>query len=220
MDNMDKMIYYNQLRTVPQEAKKPIGGGRLKGMTDISPMWRIKRMTEIFGPVGIGWYYTIEKQWLEAGAGEEQKAFCNINLYYKQENEWSMPIPGTGGSDFVVKESKGLYTSDECFKMALTDALSVAMKALGIAADVYFEKDRSKYDNHEDGEDKNQKMMQDVGKAKIDAPKVKTLLQLIEETGTTREAIEEYVKCKLEDMTYNNWGEIVATLEKRKQKGA
>ena len=217
---MDKMIYYNQLRTVPQEAKKPIGGGRLKGMTDISPMWRIKRMTEIFGPVGIGWYYTIEKQWLEAGAGEEQKAFCNINLYYKQENEWSKPIPGTGGSDFVVKESKGLYTSDECFKMALTDALSVAMKALGIAADVYFEKDRSKYDNHEDGEDKNQKMMQDVGKAKIDAPKVKTLLQLIEETGTTREAIEEYVKCKLEDMTYNNWGEIVATLEKRKQKGA
>lgn len=217
---MDKMIYYNQLRTVPQEAKKPIGGGRLKGMTDISPMWRIKRMTEIFGPVGIGWYYTIEKQWLEAGAGEEQKAFCNINLYYKQENEWSMPIPGTGGSDFVVKESKGLYTSDECFKMALTDALSVAMKALGIAADVYFEKDRSKYDNHEDGEDKNQKMMQDVGKAKIDAPKVKTLLQLIEETGTTREAIEEYVKCKLEDMTYNKWGEIVATLEKRKQKGA
>ena len=220
MDNKDKMIYYNQLRTVPQEAKKPIGGGRLKGMTDISPMWRIKRMTEIFGPVGIGWYYTIEKQWLEAGAGEEQKAFCNINLYYKQENEWSMPIPGTGGSDFVVKESKGLYTSDECFKMALTDALSVAMKALGIAADVYFEKDRSKYDNHEDGEDKNQKMMQDVGKAKIDAPKVKTLLQLIEETGTTREAIEDFSKCKLEDMTYSQWGTIIATLEKRKQKGA
>ena len=148
------------------------------------------------------------------------KAFCNINLYYKQENEWSIPIPGTGGADFVVKESKGLYTSDECFKMALTDALSVAMKALGIAADVYFEKDRSKYDNHEDGEDKNQKMMQDVGKSKIDAPKVKTLLQLIEETGTTREAIEDFSKCKLEDMTYSQWGTIIATLEKRKQKGA
>ncbi len=220
MENMDKMIYYNQLRTVPQEAKKPIGGGRLKGMTDINPMWRIKRITEVFGPVGIGWYYTIEKQWLEAGANEEIKAFCNINLYYKQENEWSMPIPGTGGADFVVKESKGHYTSDECFKMALTDALSVAMKALGIAADVYFEKDRSKYDNHEDGEDKNQKMMQDVGKSKIDAPKVKTLLQLIEETGTTREAIEDFSKCKLEDMTYSQWGAIIATLEKRKQKGA
>ena len=55
MENMDKMIYYNQLRTVPEVAKKPIGGGRLKGMTDINPMWRIKRITEVFGPVGIGW---------------------------------------------------------------------------------------------------------------------------------------------------------------------
>ena len=36
-------------------------------------------------------------------------------------------------------ESKGAYVSDECYKMALTDALSVAMKALGVAADVYFE---------------------------------------------------------------------------------
>ena len=29
-----------------------------------------------------------------------------------------------------------MYTSDECYKMALTDALSVACKALGVAADV------------------------------------------------------------------------------------
>ena len=35
--------------------------------------------------------------------------------------------------------------------MALTDALSVAMKSLGIAADIYFSKDRTKYDT-ESGE--------------------------------------------------------------------
>lgn len=71
------------------------------------------------------------------------------------------------------------------------------------------------------GKDEEQKkMMQETGTSKIDKFKVKALLQLIEETGTTREAIEDYVKCKLEDMTYNKWGEIVATLEKRKQKGA
>ena len=38
-----------------------------------------------------------------------------------------------------------LYLSDEAYKMAYTDALSVACKALGIAADVYYEKDKSKY---------------------------------------------------------------------------
>ena len=46
---------------------------------------------------------------------------------------------------FVAKESSGLRTNDEAFKMALTDAVSVACKALGIGANVYWEKDRTKY---------------------------------------------------------------------------
>ena len=45
----------------------------------------------------------------------------------------------------MAKERSGLYTSDECFKMALTDAISVACKALGFAADIYWEADASKY---------------------------------------------------------------------------
>jgi len=48
---------------------------------------------------------------------------------------------------FVSNEKNGAYNSDECFKMALTDALSTSCKALGLAADVYFEKDRTKYDS-------------------------------------------------------------------------
>ena len=42
-------------------------------------------------------------------------------------------------------ESRGMHTNDECYKMALTDAISVACKALGFAADVYWDKDSSKY---------------------------------------------------------------------------
>jgi len=37
----------------------------------------------------------------------------------------------------VTKESKGLHSSDEGFKMAVTDALSTAMKLLGVGADIY-----------------------------------------------------------------------------------
>ncbi len=68
-----------------------------------------------------------------------------FNEHYKVDDEWSAAIPGTGGSSFVAKERSGLYTSDECFKMALTDAISVACKALGFAADIYWEADASKY---------------------------------------------------------------------------
>lgn len=148
-DLMNNLDLYEMARQVPENAKKPIQGGRLKGKTDINPMWRIKKLTEMFGPCGIGWYYEETKQWTET-QGEEVACFVNINLYVKVEGEWSKPIFGTGGNMFVSKEKGGIYTSDECFKMATTDALSVACKQLGIGADVYWEADKTKYTNQED----------------------------------------------------------------------
>lgn len=138
------MTIYNNVREVPKSAQKTITGGRLKGMTDINPQWRIQTLTEQFGMVGIGWYYTIDKQWLEQ-SGEEIAAFCDISLHIKVGGEWSMPIQGTGGAMFREQERGGLHTSDECFKMALTDAISVACKAIGIGADIYWADGRTKY---------------------------------------------------------------------------
>ena len=145
MKDKDKLVdepnlaIFNKLRKVPQSALKQIGAGRLKGMSDINPMWRNMVMTSTFGVCGIGWKYEITKQWIET-FGNEIKGFCNINLYIKVDGEWSDPIPGTGGSSFVSMERNGAYVNDEVYKMALTDALSVSMKAIGVAADVYFSK--------------------------------------------------------------------------------
>lgn len=147
-EEKNNLRHYEALRSVPENALKPIQAGRLKGMSNISPVWRIKAMTEEFGPCGIGWKYEIVNRWTET-YGEEIKAFIEVNLYIKDGEEWSAPIPGTGGSSLVTKESKGLYVSDEAYKMALTDAMSVAMKSLGVAADVYFKGDNdSKYQQY------------------------------------------------------------------------
>lgn len=142
---MDNLSVYNQVRAVPKEALKEIQAGRLKGKSDINPMWRIKALTEQFGMCGMGWKYVITKQWLEAGGKDEISAFVNIDLFIKVDGVWSDAIPGTGGSSFVANESRGPYMSDECFKMALTDAISVSCKALGFAADVYWNSDSTKY---------------------------------------------------------------------------
>lgn len=136
----DNLHIYDIARKIPAHALKEIKAGRLKGMSDINPMYRIKKLTGLFGPCGIGWRYEIVKEWLET-YGNEVKAFITINLYYKWNGEWSEAIPGTGGSSFVSQERNGAYVNDECFKMALTDAISVATKALGIAADVYYSAD-------------------------------------------------------------------------------
>ena len=144
---MDKMDLWGKLQNTPKEAQKEINAGRLKGFTDINPMWRLKRLTELFGPCGVGWKYVIQNAQIVPGANEEMAAFVDILLYYVDPatGHWSEGVPGFGGSMFVAKESKGLHTSDECFKMALSDAIGTACKALGMSADIYFSKDRSKY---------------------------------------------------------------------------
>lgn len=139
MEKKDNLEYWNKLRSVPDEALKTINAGRLKGMSDINPVFRLQVMTDTFGICGIGWKYEITKQWTET-YGNEIKGFCNINLYIKVNGEWSDAIPGTGGSSFVSIERNGAYVNDEVYKMALTDALSVSMKSIGVAADIYFAK--------------------------------------------------------------------------------
>ena len=167
-----KLEIWERVRTAPQEALTPISGGRLKGKSDINPVWRLKTLTEQFGPCGIGWYYDILKQWLEPGANGEIAAFININLFYKADEEWSKPVFGTGGAAFVAKESGGLYVSDECWKMALTDALSVSCKALGVAADVYWSKDTTKFTGKSDTTLKTTQEPPKQDPAKVDSSSV------------------------------------------------
>ncbi len=135
---------------MPERAQKIIGGGRLKGFTDINPMWRIRQLTEVFGPSGQGWYTRDVQYWTE-GYGDERAVFCSLNLYCRDGDGWSSPVYGIGGSRVVSLDKNGMYLDDEAYKKAYTDALSVACKALGMAADIYFDKDKvsgnsTKYD--------------------------------------------------------------------------
>lgn len=138
----ENMAFYQQFRECPKEAQKPIAAGRLKGMTDINPVWRIKILTEVFGPVGIGWVCPVVERWVEESPEtKERVANVRVQLRYKHNGEWSEPIDGIGGAMLVAQESKGIHADDEAFKKAYTDAISVACKSLGIAADIYFARD-------------------------------------------------------------------------------
>lgn len=163
---MENLAIYNNGRVVPETAKRTIQAGRTKGFTDINPMWRIKKLTELFGPCGIGWYYEPVKKWTET-VGQEICAFADIHLFVKVDGEWSKPIFGTGGSKLATVERSGVYVSDECYKMATTDALSVACKELGIGADVYWEKDTTKYDSKETTEQTDVPTINDADKSSL-----------------------------------------------------
>lgn len=140
---MGNLEIYEASRAVPQEAQKQFYNGSFSG-TDINPMWRIKKLTELFGPCGVGWYYEVVSERCET-YGNNEMAIVDLNLYIKVDGEWSKPIFGTGGNTIVKETKSGTRFSDEGYKMALTDALSVAAKALGIGADIYFGADKTKY---------------------------------------------------------------------------
>lgn len=212
MGNLD---LYEQFRSVPGEAKRPITAGRLKGKTDINPMWRIKALTEAFGPCGIGWYYKTVKKWTEQH-GDEVAAFVDIELFVKHEGEWSMPVPGTGGSMFAAKEKNGIYVSDECYKMATTDAISVACKQLGFGADVYWNSDRSKYDSQgaaqpEFESDPNRVLVQNVH--------INTIFTELSRTGIGMKGmLARYGLADIHNMTMAQFDDAMKILKERPDK--
>ena len=201
---MDNLEIYNKYREVPAEAKKRISGGRMNGKTDINPMWRLKSLTEQFGPCGIGWYYKVINKWIEP-YGDEIAAFVDIELYVKVDGEWSMPIAGTGGSMFVAKEKSGIHVSDECYKMATTDAISVACKQLGFGADVYWEADKSKYDAEPAIKDEDTIKQKDAD----------VLTALVKRKGLD---IAKVFNVPVEQLTVKQYVEAVKQLEKLRDK--
>lgn len=214
---MDNLSIFNQVKNVPPEAQRVITGGRLTGFTEINPMWRIEKLTEIFGPAGFGWYYEITEKRIEEGAEGEKTVFVDINLYVKQGNEWSKPIQGTGGSMLVAKEKGGMYTSDECFKMALTDAISVACKALGFGADIYAKKDRSKYNGWQPQDSRKQQSNKDQA---TEAQKQAIRTQ-IKKLGMKEEVLLQSIKAKsLDSLTKQQASDLITKLDMQLKKGA
>lgn len=161
---MEKMEIYEQSRVCPENAQRQIQAGKLRGKTDINPMWRLKKLTELFGPCGTGWKIDNASFWTTPGANGEVVAWCSLELRYATENGWSDPLFGIGGSMLVDTQKGNLTTNDDAYKMAYTDAISVACKSLGMAADIYWQQDRTKYDRPLEPQEKPRIVCQRCGK--------------------------------------------------------
>ena len=145
----DNLHIYKQVRSVPEDAQKPFESSWGKKLTEINGMWRIQKLTELFGPCGEGWFTEVTRQERVDFPNGEVCVFTDINLYLKdtKTGRWSKPIRGTGGNRLVLKNADGLFIDDEAYKKAYTDALGIACKALGFGADIYWGRNDSKYDS-------------------------------------------------------------------------
>ncbi len=219
---MENLELYEKVRSVPENAQKEIKGGRLKGMTDINPMWRIKVLTEQFGMCGVGWKPKIIRTWLDQGENNEVIASVEIELYIKVDGQWSEPIPGIGGSKAVALENggKSLYTDDECYKKAYTDALSVACKALGIGADIYWN-ENTKYTTPPPQNASTSTKPQNIPQERREKSKWAQVNDLIKDTDITLASVNEWIvkafksNIKINNLTDEQFNKLMTALRRK-----
>jgi hypothetical protein len=122
-------------KTDPAHTQKFTRPGGFKG-TAVKPMWANKQMTELFGPCGVGWG-TSEPKFQLVTADEEILVYCTVGMWYFDNGLKEGLVYGIGGDKVLLKTQQGLRSDDEAFKKSYTDALSNAMKFIGVAADVH-----------------------------------------------------------------------------------
>ncbi len=67
-------------------------------------------------------------------APDEALVFCTVSIWHgARENI----VFGVGGDKAVGKNKNGAFTDDEAFKKAFTDAVTNALKLIGVGADVH-----------------------------------------------------------------------------------
>lgn len=119
-------------KTDPHQTKPFNRAGGFKG-TAVKPMWVLRRLTEQFGPAGVGWGVNQPSFQVVNGDGEIL-VYCTVSAWHtKPENV----LWGVGGDKVTAKRSGGSFNDDEAFKKAFTDAVNNAFKSIGVGADIH-----------------------------------------------------------------------------------
>lgn len=138
----DKTAIWDALGvTDPAQTKGFSRAGGFRG-TAVKPMWVMQRLTEQFGPCGVGWGVS-EPSFRLVEAGDDILVYCTVSAWHTAPEN---VLWGVGGDKVAGKNKNGTFTDDEAFKKAFTDAIMNAFKFIGVAADVHMGRfDDNKY---------------------------------------------------------------------------
>lgn len=142
---METMKLWDQVyQTDPAATKSAKVNGQQ--ITSIGGHHMVKRATEIFGPVGIGWGWTIVEERLDQGGpvrnqegetiGHEVGHVIRIRLWFTLDGQKG-EVESYGCTPFSYRSKYGITTDTEAPKKSLTDAVKKALSMLGFSADIF-----------------------------------------------------------------------------------
>lgn len=145
MSSENTKLWDNLGRTDPKHTQQFKRGGGFKG-TAIKPIWSFRRMTEEFGPCGEGWGVGEPTFQVVQGDNREVLVYCTTSIWYVfNPGEDRHVVYGVGGDKIVThiraneqyNRPERWENDDEAFKKAYTDAITNALKLIGVGADVH-----------------------------------------------------------------------------------
>lgn len=130
-------------KTDPKHTKGFKRAGGFSG-TAIKPIYTTQKMTEVFGPAGKGWGMGEPSFQIVPGVSQEVLVYCTVMLWWT-EGDKRCEVFGVGGDKCIThikaneqyNRPERWENDDEAYKKAFTDALSNAMKHIGMSADVH-----------------------------------------------------------------------------------
>ncbi len=141
----DKKALWNRAFKTDPAAVKPITGKDYGGNSP-KPYWIIERLTEEFGPCGIGWGYQIDSERFERFSETDTLHVAKVTLWYVMGGDRG-EVTQMGQTKATYVTSKGQFKVDEdAPKKSVTDALVKCASYLGFAGDIFSGRwDDSKY---------------------------------------------------------------------------
>ena len=142
--NANMNIWSQVEKTAPEATKAAKVNGQQ--ITSISGHHMVKRATEVFGPVGIGWGWTVAEERFDQGGeirndkgeiiGHEVGHTIRIKLWFMQDDKRG-ELEQYGCTPFTYKSKWGVTTDTEAPKKSLTDAIKKGLAMLGFSADIF-----------------------------------------------------------------------------------
>lgn len=137
MTNMD---IWDSLAETDPKYLKPVSFGS-RSFTAIDPQYQVRKMTEQFGPVGCGWGWHSQPEFINVSNGDTA-IVAHVTVWHGSPSNVFGPF--TGCRKFF-DAAKGRMAEDAP-KMAATDGLTKALSHIGCDANIFLGKmDGNKY---------------------------------------------------------------------------
>jgi hypothetical protein len=143
--NMSNRALWDRVCVTDPKAVKPITGKQYSGNSP-KPYWIVERLTEEFGPCGVGWGFSIINERFERFSDTDSLHVASVRFWYVIDGKRG-ELEQIGQTKASYVSSKGAFILDEdAPKKSVTDALVKCASYIGFAGDIFSGRwDDSKY---------------------------------------------------------------------------